>query len=250
MKIPPFRLTLLLAGLTAVTTVAAEKRATFLPDDKPAIEQILSGPSAPGSIETQREIEMVLAIQPTRTAADVARIKREGKLSPFLFDDVLGPWFTQENLPLTAALLETAGQDAAHLGETGKKFWSRPRPPLQDKRVKPSVGLPTNGSYPSGHGICGLVWGSLLAELAPDLRNVLIKRGEEIGNDRVLGGVHFPSDVEAGRTLARTVLAQFAANPTFRASVESARVEFNRVRSRAQGSDAGATPAHASPVKK
>jgi len=232
------------------TAFAAETRPHFVDPQRIKVEEILSGPSPSGSIETQREIEMVLALQSTRTAADVARIKREGKLSPFLFEDVLGPWFTRENLPLTMAFLETAGQDASQLGETGKKLWSRPRPPLQDKRITPSVGLPANGSYPSSHGLCGLVWGTLLAELAPDLRTVLIKRGEQIGDDRVLGGVHFPSDVEAGRALGHAILAEFTASAAFRASLGSAREEFDRVRPQARSSGAGVTSAQASQEKK
>ena len=210
---------------------AAEPRQHFIETREIQVQEILGGPSAPGSAETLREVEMVLAKQAARTPVDEARIKREGKWSPFLFDDVLGSWYTEQNLPRTAAFLDTVGRDTMDICEMAKRLWPRPRPPLQDPRIHPAVGLPTTSSYPSGHGAYGVVLGTILADLAPELKEQLIKRGEEIGADRVLGGFHFPSDIEAGRALARVILERFRANPEFRVNLEKAKKEFRAVRS-------------------
>src|SRR5262249_54415091 len=41
--------------------------------------------------------------------------------------------------------------------------------------------LASTGSYPSGHAITGWLWGSLLAELAPDFADALLARGVAFG---------------------------------------------------------------------
>jgi hypothetical protein len=218
--------------LLATTVFAAVPRPHFIDSKAVDIKAVLSDPSAPGSLETLRELEFVLARQAQRTPTDEARAKREGHWSPFLFDVVLGSWFTAQNLPVTSAFLDTVGHDTMAVSEIAKKIWGRPRPPLQDKRVHPSVGLPSSSSYPSGHGTYGFVLGAVLAQLAPDLKEQLIARGEEIGDDRVLGGVHFLSDVEAGRKLGRAILSQLEASPEFQAGLEKAKQEFEQVRAR------------------
>jgi len=225
---------LLCLVLCSASVLSAATRPTFLTGAPIDAVKILPGPTAPGSPETKSEIETVLQKQVARTAEDEARSKREGNWSPSLFDDVLGPWFTAANLPLTMALLDTVGYDTMAVCEKAKKRWTRPRPSLQDPRVQPAVGLPTTSSYPSGHGAYGLVLGAVLAELAPDLKTQLIKRGEQIGDDRVLGGVHFPSDVEAGRTLGRAVLDELRANPQFQAALRASQAEFTRLRAENQ----------------
>lgn len=193
-------------------------------------KKLLAPPSAPGSPETLAEIELIIERQKCRTPADEALSHREGNLSPLLFDTVLGDWFKPENLPLTTALLQDIGKDAMHIGEQAKKLWDRPRPPLQDDRVTVAVGLPHNSSYPSSHATVGLLWGTVLGQLMPDLKRELLHRGLMIGEHRVLCGVHFPSDLEAGRTLARAMLAQLATNEKFQAALAAARTEIATVR--------------------
>src|SRR5271163_3785886 len=68
------------------------------------LKTLLPDPPADGSPTTLKEIDLILEKQQARTPEEVARIKREVKLNPYLFDTVLGPWFTEKNLPLTAAL--------------------------------------------------------------------------------------------------------------------------------------------------
>src|SRR2546423_173969 len=57
-------------------------------------------------------------------------------------------------------------------------------------------------SYPSGHARYGAVTAILLANMVPEKRRELFARGWDYGESRVVGGVHFPTDVESGRILA------------------------------------------------
>ena len=52
-------------------------------------------------------------------------------------------------------------------------------------------------------------------------------RGREIGSDRALAGIHYPSDVAAGQTLGAAVVAKIRDNPQFKIDLEKARAECN-----------------------
>ena len=162
----------------------------------------------------------------------MARIKSETKLNVTLFAGVFGSWFTEKDLPATAALFQKEDEDVHAIIEMAKKDWNRPRPPLQDKRIQPPIDLPQNTSYPSGHSTVGELDALILAELAPDLKEAIMARGRQIGDDRIIAGVHFPSDVEAGRTLGHALFAKLMASPAFQADLAQAKAEIAAVRAK------------------
>jgi len=224
----------LLAFLFALTlTVQARDAATTVSYFDPAtvdLKALLPAPPADGSPTTLKEIEIVLEKQKTRTPEEVARIKREVHLNVYLFDTVLGPWFTEKNLPLTAALFKNVDAVVHPVIESAKKDWNRPRPFLQDNRVHPPIDLPKNASYPSGHSTVGDIDALILAELAPDLKEAILARGLQIGDDRIIAGVHFPSDVDAGHTLAHDLFTKLMASPAFQADLAKAKAEVAAAR--------------------
>ena len=123
-----------------------------------------------------------------------------------------GPWFTAEHCPQTAALFANLDAESKYFTNLGKDHWKRQRPPYADERLQPIVKLDTEPSYPSGHSTRGMLFAEVLAEIYPDQRDALLARGRQIGFDRVIGGVHYPSDIYAGRVLghnlARVILAK------------------------------------------
>jgi len=153
-------------------------------------------------------------------------------LNVYLFKNVLGPWFTKKNLPITAALFGRVDATEHPVIDSAKKDWSRPRPFSQDKRVHPPIDLPKNASYPSGHSTVGDLDALILAELAPDLKEAILARGLQIGDDRVIAGVHFPSDVDAGHTLANALFAKLTASPAFQADLAQAKAEIAAARAK------------------
>jgi acid phosphatase (class A) len=239
----PFPLIALLFALTL--TVRAKDTsdasmgpvgATTSPYFDPAtidLKGLLPNPPANGSPATLKEIDLILQKQAARTPQEVARIRQEVHLNIWLFENVLGPWYTKKNLPVTTELFTCIDADENPIVESAKKFWDRSRPPLQDKRVHPPIDLPTNASYPSGHSTFSTLTALILAELAPDLKDAILARGRQIGDDRVIAGVHFPSDVEAGRTLARAIFTRLLADPAFQADLAKAKAEVAAARSKA-----------------
>jgi acid phosphatase (class A) len=195
------------------------------------LKALLPNPPADGSPQTLQEIDLILKDQATRTPEEVARIRVEAShLNVFLFKNVIGPWFEEKELPVTDSLFHNVDASAGSIYEAGKKLWGRPRPFLQDKRIHPPISLPRNFSYPSGHSTESYLNALILSQMVPDLKDQILARGRQIGDDRVLAGVHFPSDVEAGRTLAQDLFSKLMANPAFQSDLARAKAEVASVR--------------------
>jgi acid phosphatase (class A) len=88
-------------------------------------------------------------------------------------------------------------------------------------------------SYPSNNAAIGWVWAMALSELAPDRTVELMRRGAAYGDHRVLCGVHWDTDIVAGRTVGAALYAQLQANDEFRAQAAAARRELQAVRASA-----------------
>jgi hypothetical protein len=218
---------LLLTFLLLIPAAAFAKAPLFhyLPPDAVDVRTFLSGPPAPGSPENNADLRAVLARQQSRTPSEIARARSEATFTPAAFGTVLGKGFTDANYPITFALLNAAGSDAELISESTKNFWKRPRPPLQDHAIHPVIPCPTSFSYPSGHAMRGALWSAILAELVPSHKTALLARGAQVGEDRIIAGVHFPTDVAAGQKLGRYLATRFFASPTFQRDLARARVE-------------------------
>lgn len=188
-----------------------------------------------GSPEAAADLAVVLWEQRTRTPAEVARAASEEDLSLEDFAGVLGPGFEAARHPLTEALLARAAAAARSCIVAPKKAYARPRPYASDARVAPAAEREATGSYPSGHATRGALFAAVLAELAPERRAALLPRGAQIGDDRVVAGVHYPSDVAAGQRLGAAIAQALLTDRDFREALAEARAKEWHV--------AGAAPA-------
>lgn len=155
----------------------------------------------------------------------------DNAIDPFAaFDSVLGPQFTHANFPATLAVLDRAGRAAGYAGDPVKFLYQRPRPFVSDSTITPCIPdeprLRASFSYPSGHAALGFGWALVLAELVPARADALIERGRDFTWSRVVCGVHYPSDVEAGRTVAAAAIARLHADPDFQREFAAARAEL------------------------
>ena len=108
-----------------------------------------------------------------------------------------------------------------------KQQFARPRPYDAIPQVKPAVSRESSYSYPSGHSTWGMAEATLLAELQPERREAILDRGRQVGYDRVVGGVHYPSDVDAGQILGNAIAQAWLAEPAHRRRGELAKAEWN-----------------------
>jgi membrane-associated phospholipid phosphatase len=212
--------------MLAIPSFAKAPAYYYLAPDSVDLKTYLSGPPAPGSAQDKADIQAVLALQKSRTAFQLGRIRSEVDLSPVAFDTVLGTGFNATNFPLTFALLYNATLDASAISSAAKKLWNRPRPPLQDPAIHPAVPVPPTPSYPSGHAMRGALWAIILTKLAPNLHDQLLPRGAQIGRDRIIAGVHFPTDVAAGQQLGIAIAHRMFKSLAFQRDLARAKAEF------------------------
>jgi acid phosphatase (class A) len=145
----------------------------------------------------------------------------------------LGAPIEAKSLPATYHLLQRVELDARTVGTPPKDHYNRTRPLIGDERpvcIKREDWMKTNASYPSGHAMVGMAWGLILGELAPARASGLAQAGREIGDSRVICGVHYQSDVEAGRLLGSVMVAREHADPAFRADFAAAQAELASAR--------------------
>ena len=141
-----------------------------------------------------------------------------------------GPNFAAEKLPKLDAFFKRVFNDSRILVLTSKDVWDRPRPYVVSAQVETIGERPkAPGSYPSGHAIFGYLSAILLANMVPEKAAALYERGHQYGANRVIAGVHFPTDLEAGRAAATVIAAGLMQNPQFQSEFESAKAELRGV---------------------
>lgn len=147
------------------------------------------------------------------------------------FSPCMGVELTRTNSPTLAHLL--AGLLNCEATTTAKKHYMRVRPfvlfnePSLTPEDEPY--LVTDGSYPSGHAAYGWAVALILAEINPERQNEIFKYGYEFGQSRVICGVHFQSDVDAGRLMGSAMVARLHADKHFRKNLRKAKKEYSKL---------------------
>lgn len=224
-----FALILIFVGTCAV----ARDEPKFIPASAVDAVKLLPGPPSDNSAEAREELDLMLSIQEKRTKDDVARCASEVKLKVDVFASVMGPWFTEKNLPRLAKVFAALETDSKQASNAAKAAYHRPRPEHEDKRIHVPIDDETTFAYPSGHATRGMLYALLLVELAPDHRDALLERGREIGWDRVIAGLHHPSDIIAGRVLGKALAQSLLADPKFQPELAALKAEFREAQQKA-----------------
>jgi membrane-associated phospholipid phosphatase len=86
-------------------------------------------------------------------------------------------------------------------------YWAM-RPFQVDPALKPLFPAPNHPSYPAAHACISTAAGQTLAGLFPRDAEALRALGKQAADSRMWAGIHFPSDVEAGRVIGEAVANQ------------------------------------------
>ncbi len=227
--------TIALAAMLALATPAYAQQAA---QSRPTVNAppILDGAALVGpapALDSPRQAADRLAMHPTVSAERLAQARADIPWSPWVaMHPVFGDSFTEARLPRTAAVFNDVLQGLSPPIGAAKTAYDRRRPFIADPNViqcdAPDDALARSGSFPSGHGAGGWAWALVMAELVPSRADAILQRGRDYGDSRVICGYHFPSDIEAGRTLAAGVIARLHADPAFRRDLDAARRELAR----------------------
>jgi acid phosphatase (class A) len=196
-------------------------------------QSILPGPPAVDSLWDRADQGLVESFQ----AVDDARWQLADLDANALyprFAEAFGTQIDKKTSPALVKLLDKSIDDVDATASAAKDHFHRPRPfqRLQLQRVcdkatppKPEA-HPTHGtSYPSGHSTHGWTVAMILARVAPERSEALLARAQEYEESRLVCGMHFPSDVEAGHEVAIAVVAHLDASSEFQADLNKARKE-------------------------
>ncbi|MBS1179781.1 MAG: acid phosphatase [Proteobacteria bacterium] len=72
----------------------------------------------------------------------------------------------------------------------------------------------------------------MLVDAGPRRMDALLQRGHAFSQSRVVCGVHWQSDVDAGRVIGAAAVARLHADDTFRAQVAPARDEVTQAQAK------------------
>lgn len=189
---------------------------------------VLGPPPAPGSTDGQKDLHAVLEAQSMRTPAEVAQAKADSCFSIFAFAGVIDPDFKPAKLPFTVAFFQRVFDDGMHGVDAAKKYFNRPRPFVADKQITTVVQQPANASYPSGHATFAYMTAILLADMVPEKAEAIFERAAAFTRSRVIAGVHYPSDLAAGRIAAAVIDNVLLHDAAFRADLAKSRMEVRR----------------------
>lgn len=224
-----------LAAAIACVAVAETKPHGYLERNDIDGARVIGPPPPEGSIQAKADRAAYLE---TRALAGSPRWTRAVKDDDLWqggavsrFSCVLGARLGPQT-PRTYALLQKIELDVRTVGSPPKKFFNRTRP-LMDNNLPVCVPrgewMKGNASYPSGHSMTGWAWGLVLSEISPDHAGPLMEAGAAIGDSRWICGVHYRSDVEAGRKLGAAMVARLHAEPAFQKDLAAAKAELRRV---------------------
>jgi membrane-associated phospholipid phosphatase len=87
----------------------------------------------------------------------------------------------------------------------GKYAYWAIRPVQLDPEVKPVVTTPNHPSYPAAHACTSIAMANTLGYLVPRDAETFAALGEQAAESRIMAGIHYRSDINAGRQLALAV---------------------------------------------
>lgn len=207
--------------------------------DASKLHAVVLGPApVEGSLTDKDDVAGVMV----RQKVDAARRQQAEQDAKFLYDrfaEVFGRPIQRDSVPLLVALLNRTEKQVSGPAFAAKPLYARLRPHQRlalenvcgrSSGSQPDPDSQQRTSYPSGHSAYGWTAALVLARVAPDRAPALLHRAAEYGESRVICGMHFPSDIEAGRQLATAVVAQLDQLPEFQQALAAVKAELAAAR--------------------
>ena len=171
-------------------------------------------PPAAGSAQDNADLAAVLQWQKDRTDAQCAEAKAQADESFTSFFGGVSP-FPLPLAPEVDAFFKRAASDADNADRYIKNIYKRDRPFLRSAELNPCLGRAQGFSYPSGHAAISRVFGLILSDLLPRQGAIFMRAADQVALNRVIGGVHYPSDIQAGKDLGGMIYGELQKNPAF-----------------------------------
>lgn len=168
---------------------------------KDAIKNIIGDYPAKGSQAEALDYAELLRWQDTRTPeeCELANDQHSAKITS-MFAYKGGPLTEKEASRLEKRFLKEYGEVGLNI-MIAKKIYDRPRPYDANAEIKPCIDLESSTAYPSGHTTMARAMALFISTVYPERKEALLKAADQAALNRVIGGVHHPSDIVAGKKL-------------------------------------------------
>jgi len=195
-------------------------------------------PPAEKSARLADDVEAYRALTALRNGPRGAQAAKDAVLKfPAAADHfacALGVQISEQNTPHLNMLLRRTLADAGGATYKAKDKYQRARPFMVFNEPTCTPGeeahLRKDGSYPSGHSALGWAWALVLTQVAPERTDALAQRGRAYAQSRGVCGVHWKSDIEAGRFVGSAAVARLQSNAVFQAQLAEAKKEVAKAR--------------------
>ena len=196
---------------------------------QPAIYYVRDIPPAPlpGSDADKADFALLHEWQAKRTPAQCAAAQAQSHATYEEFFSDISPF----PVPLKGEAAQFIGKvsdDGDRTVGAIKSIYKRPRPFHRDAALDPCLGRIDGLAYPSGHSTRAHIVALVLSDLVPARRAEFMARADEAALNRVIGGVHHPSDIAAGAQLAQALYDEMRARPDFIAEMAVLRAKLAR----------------------
>jgi acid phosphatase (class A) len=220
----------LLQSCTSTQARVVDLASPYIDARKIDLRTLLPPPPAESSETTRAETTLILKLQSEIGPERAERVRADAEASIYRFADALGnpEAFNRQRIPRTHALFRKVKYEQAALVHVGKRGFERRRPFSSQADVTPLVDKPRTASYPSGHSMWARTVGLLLADMLPEHREKIMTRADEYAFNRVLAGVHYPSDIEGGKLAGTALTAFLLASPEFGEDYAEAKKELRK----------------------
>jgi hypothetical protein len=169
----------------------------------------------PGPDESLGETAVLLNLQET-LKEPVQQVRREEIVAQagFGLDDYTSPLGIDEagGFEATLALMAVVLDVTNEIGLTYKNRFNRQRPNIVQPLIRPFIAVPNHAAYPSNHAYQSFAIAEIFARIVPEHPGIygLFFRAQRIAENREWAGLHYPSDTQAGRDLAKQTVAYLA----------------------------------------
>lgn len=113
--------------------------------------------------------------------------------------------FSEVRWARNLALLNMAMFDAAICCWDAKFYYFNPRPSQMNPQIKTLTGVPNFPAYVSGHSTFSGAAATILSHINASKASQYNAMAEEASNSRLIGAIHYRSDIEVGLQMGKNV---------------------------------------------
>lgn len=185
------------------------------------VSQVPPAPAA-GSVVDNEDLAAVRRWQAERTEAQCKAARAQANAAYDEFFGEVSP-FRNPAPKEVEKIFQKVMTDAGSIVYVQKEQYKRPRPFLRDSAITPCINKVGGYAYPSGHSTTARVFGLILSDLVPAGSAKFMSYADQAALNRVIGGVHHPSDIEAGKKLGDAIYKALKQNRNFSTDMDTLR---------------------------